>query len=310
MVPIIDFSLFSNGDAATRQTVVKQIYQACHEIGFMYLQNPGISSDLVKQVFNQSKEFFNLPLEVKQQFAWSDKFSNSGYVGIERERLNPNQPGDLKEAFNISTQEDGEMGRWGARSSHYVGLGGNGESINNPKFLAACIEIANSVLQAIALSLQLPQDFLTTRHNQKCHTLRLLHYPPLQTPPKPGQVRAGEHSDYGSVTLLFQDEIGGLEVQTTSGEWIAAPSIPDTLIVNTGDLMQRWTNHVFCSTKHRVMIPNDNKVKQSRYSVAFFCHPNDDIEIACLETCQRQHPPIYPPILAGEYLLSRLQATY
>lgn len=85
MVPIIDFSLFSNGDAATRQTVVKQIYQACHEIGFMYLQNPGISSDLVKQVFNQSKEFFNLPLEVKQQFAWSDKFSNSGYVGIERE---------------------------------------------------------------------------------------------------------------------------------------------------------------------------------------------------------------------------------
>jgi isopenicillin N synthase-like dioxygenase len=291
IVPLIDFSLFTNGDAVTRQTVIKQIYQACHKIGFMYLQNPGISPDLVKEIFNQSQEFFNLPLEAKQQLAWSDEFSNSGYVGIERERLNPNQPGDLKEAFNIN-------------------ISNPKSKIQNPKFLDACTQVANTVLQAIALCLQLPQDFFTTRHNQKCHTLRLLHYPPLQTPPKTGQVRAGEHSDYGSITLLFQDEIGGLEVQTTSGQWIAAPSIPDTVIVNTGDLMQRWTNHVFCSTKHRVMIPNDNRVNQSRYSIAFFCHPNDDIEIGCLETCQREHPPIYPPILAGEYLLSRLQATY
>ncbi|MEI1373380.1 MAG: 2OG-Fe(II) oxygenase family protein [Nostoc sp.] len=132
----------------------------------------------------------------------------------------------------------------------------------------------------------------------------------MQTPPKPGQVRAGEHSDYGSITLLFQDDVGGLEVQTASGEWIAAPTIPDTVIVNTGDLIQRWTNHVFCSTKHRVMIPSDNRVNQSRYSVAFFCHPNDHTEIACLESCQKEQSPIYPPILAREYLLSRLQATY
>ncbi len=158
--------------------------------------------------------------------------------------------------------------------------------------------------------MELPEDFFTTRHNQQNHTLRLLHYPPLQTSPKPGQVRAGEHSDYGSLTLLFQDGVGGLEVQTTSGEWIAAPWIPGTVVVNTGDLMQRWTNHIFCSTKHRVMIPNDERVKQSRYSVAFFCHPNDDTEIACLESCQKQQSPIYPPILAGEYLVSRLQATY
>ncbi len=109
---------------------------------------------------------------------------------------------------------------------------------------------------------------------------------------------------------MFQDEIGGLEVQTAFGEWIAAPSIPSTVIVNTGDLMQRWTNHVFCSTKHRVMIPSDSRVKQSRYSVAFFCHPNDDTEIAGLESCRNNYSPIYPPILAGKYLLSRLQATY
>ena len=102
--------------------------------------------------------------------------------------------------------------------------------------------------------------------------------------------------------------MGGLEVQTTTGDWIACPAIPDMVVVNTGDLMQRWTNHVFCSTKHRVIIPNDSRMKQSRYSIAFFCHPNDDTEIACLDS--RQEPSMYPPILAGEYLLQRLQATY
>ncbi|MBD2413901.1 2OG-Fe(II) oxygenase [Nostoc calcicola FACHB-389] len=291
-IPVIDLSAFTNGNATTRQAVVKEIYQACHEIGFMYLQNSGISKDLIEQVFTYNKSFFNKPLEVKEKQAWSDEFSNTGYVAIERERLDPNQPGDLKEAFNISKQ--------GAVAMDACIFA----------FYDSCTKLANTVLQTFALALDLPEDFLTTRHNQNNHTLRSLHYPPLQTPPKPGQVRAGEHSDYGSITLLFQDNVGGLEVRTTAGEWIEAAAIDDTVIVNTGDLMQRWTNHVFCSTKHRVMIPNDDRINQSRYSIAFFCHPNDDIEIACLESCQKERSPIYPPILAGEYLLSRLQATY
>lgn len=291
-IPIIDLTAFSNGDTITRQNITKQIYQACHEIGFMYLQNSGISKDLIKQVFSYSKSFFNLPLEVKQKQAWSDEFNNTGYVGLERERLDPNKPGDLKEALNLGKQEAVNID-----ASIFA-------------FYDSCTKLANTVLQAYALALELPEDFFITRHNQQNHTLRLLHYPSLQIPPKPGQVRAGEHSDYGSITLLFQDDVGGLEVQTASGEWIAAPAIPDTVVVNTGDLMQRWTNDMFCSTKHRVMIPSNNKVNHSRYSIAFFCHPNDDTEIACLESCQKEQSPIYPPILAGEYLLSRLQATY
>ncbi|MFK0735080.1 MAG: isopenicillin N synthase family dioxygenase [Gloeotrichia echinulata GP01] len=291
-IPLIDLSSFSNSNTTTRKSVVKCIYQACHNIGFMYLQNPGITPDLLEQVFSYSKSFFDLPLAVKQQQAWNDEFSNTGYVGIERERLNPNQPGDLKEALNLNKQDAQKQD-----SVIYT-------------FYQTCTEIANTVLETLALALELPADFFIIKHNQQHHTLRLLHYPPLQTPAKFGQVRAGEHSDYGSITLLFQDAIGGLEVQTTSGEWICAPAIPGTVVVNTGDLMQRWTNHVFCSTKHRVMIPHDNRVNQSRYSIAFFCHPNHDTEIACLESCQKENPPIYPPILAGEYLLSRLQATY
>jgi isopenicillin N synthase-like dioxygenase len=294
-IPIIDLLDLTSSNTVTRQTVVKKIYQACHEVGFMYLQNPGISAELIQGVFTQSKSFFNLPLEIKQQQAWNDEFSNVGYVGMERERLNPNKPGDLKEAFNL------------------VGANSSSPIANYPDILAffqACTELANKILSGFALALELPVDFFTTRHNQQNHTLRLLHYPPLQKSPQPGQVRAGEHSDYGSITLLFQDNIGGLEVQTASGEWIAAVPIPDMVLVNTGDLMARWTNHVFCSTKHRVMLPHDVSLKQSRYSVAFFCHPNEDTEIVCLESCQKEKPPLYPPILAGQYLISRLQATY
>ncbi|MEC4814999.1 MAG: 2-oxoglutarate and iron-dependent oxygenase domain-containing protein [Scytonema sp. PMC 1069.18] len=299
-IPVIDFSLFTSNDAIARHTVVKQIYLACHEIGFIYLQNYGIPQNLIQQIFMQSQYLFNLPLQIKQSLAWSDEFSNTGYVDRERERLNPQRPGDLKEAFNVS-KDSISSSKFPANTEFRTCI---------LAFYEACTELALKVLQTFALALELPEDFFATNHNQQNHTLRLLHYPPLSEPPLPKQIRAGEHSDYGSITLLFQDEVGGLEVQTATGEWIAAPTIPGTVIVNTGDLMERWTNHVFCSTKHRVMIPNHDKVKQSRYSVAFFCHPNDDTEIACLESCQREKPPIYSSILAREYLLSRLQATY
>ncbi|BAY86195.1 2OG-Fe(II) oxygenase [Calothrix parasitica NIES-267] len=295
-IPIIDLSLIHNKDINSKQKIGKQIYQACHEIGFIYIKKYNLSSTLIDQVFDYSKYLFDLPLDVKQNMAWSDEFSNQGYVGIERERLNPNNPGDLKEAFNV-------VGLDNLPTSLFI-------SPAIPIFYQACSEVANIILTAFSLALELPEDFFTINHNQKNHTLRLLHYPALQQQPKPGQIRAGEHSDYGSITLLFQDDMVGLEVQTATKEWIAVPKIADTILVNTGDLMQRWTNDVFRSTKHRVMIPNDEKVKFSRYSIAFFCHPNQDTEIACLESCKTDKHPIYSPITAGEYLLNRLQATY
>lgn len=308
-IPVIDFQPFTKGDSETRQAVAQQIYQACHEIGFMYLKNPGISPQQIEALFTQSQSFFNLPLEVKQQLAWSDEVSNRGYVGIERERLDPDKPGDLKEAFNVGK----ELSSYGAAAAMIVNKWLPDHEDFQSDVLAfwdACCEVAAQVLQAFAIALQVPEDFFETKHDRQNHTLRLLHYPPIAQLPKPGQVRAGAHSDYGSMTLLFQDRVGGLEVQTRSGEWILAPAIPDTVVVNTGDLMQRWTNHIFCSTKHRVLIPTDERITQSRYSIAFFCHPNHDAEIACLPSCRRENPAIYPPISAGEHLLSRLQATY
>lgn len=312
-IPVIDFAPFINGDANSRQTVASQIYQACEEIGFMYLKNPGISPTLIEELFSQAKQFFDLSLEVKNQLAWSDKFSNRGYVGIERERLDPDKPGDLKEAFNVGNEVKPDRSIDDRRSVIRNQWTKEQDDFREKvlEFYEANAKVADRICRAFAIALNLPESFFSDRHTQQDYTLRFLHYPPLNQAPKPGQVRAGEHSDYGTFTLLFQDEVGGLEVRTAGGEWIAAPYIPDTILVNTGDLMQRWTNHVFCSTKHRVLIPTDERIKRSRYSIAFFCHPNPDTEISCLESCQEPNrPPLYPPITAGDYLLSRLQATY
>lgn len=311
-IPVIDFQPFLTGDAAAQHAVAQQIYQACHEIGFLYLKNFGISPQLLAELFVQTKEFFNLPHEVKQQVAWNNELSNRGYVGIERERLDPAKPGDLKEAFNVGKEVSPELNFDQTRALILNQWLGDQQDFRTCvlAFWDACIAVVDLVLPAFALALQMPSDFFASSHDQQNHTLRLLHYPPIQQAPKSGQVRAGAHSDYGSITLLFQDQVGGLEVQTNDGRWIAAPAIPDTVVVNTGDLMQRWTNHVFCSTKHRVLIPTDQRIRRSRYSVAFFCHPNHDAQIVCLPSCQTSHPPLYPPISAGEHLLSRLQATY
>ncbi|MBE9045199.1 isopenicillin N synthase family oxygenase [Pleurocapsales cyanobacterium LEGE 10410] len=312
-ISVIDFASFREGNTSQRSAIAAKIYRACHEIGFMYLKNPGIDSDLITETFKRSQEFFNLTLAEKNQLAWSDKFSNRGYVGVGRERLDDSKPGDLKEAFNIGKEIDPTRSSTTQPSLSCNRWLEEDESFRDTMldFFSACNNVAMNLCEAMAIALSLPKSFLADRHDKQDNTLRLLHYPPIEQTPSPEQLRAGEHSDYGSFTFLFQDAVGGLEVRNADGEWIEAPLILGTVLVNTGDLMQRWTNHVFCSTKHRVRIPHEQKAKQSRYSIAYFCHPNHDTEISCLETCQSgERPPLYPTITAGDYLLSRLQATY
>lgn len=309
-IPLIDFAPFLLDDAAGQQRVAQDIFRACHEVGFLYLKNHGIDQQAIAQAFEQSRAFFDLPLTEKQQVAWADEFSNRGYVGVERERLDERQPGDLKEAFNLGKEVSPAaaaesaalvVNRWPAGHPQFQ------QTIT--KFFGQCAVGAERVFRAFAIALSMPANYLTERHQTHGYTLRLLHYPPLSTAPKPGQIRAGAHSDYGTLTLLFQDEVGGLEVLSTEEEWIAAPAIPGAVLINTGDLTQRWSNDVFRSTKHRVALPQGNH--SDRYSIAFFCQPDADTEIVCLPTCQNaDNPPKYPPVTSGDYLLSRLQATY
>ncbi|MCU4676020.1 hypothetical protein N7931_10275 [Catenovulum sp. 2E275] len=175
-----------------------------------------------------------------------------------------------------------------------------------------CTQVADSVLQAFALALNEPINFFVDAHNKHQHTFRLLRYPALPEgyELEASQNRAGAHTDYGGITLLFQDAVGGLEVKSRNGGWVQATPIPGTIVINTGDLMQRWTNDVLLSNPHRVKQP-EQSIRQDRYSIAYFCSPNKDKVISCIESCQSaDNPAKYPPVTTSEYMISRLNRTY
>ncbi|ESA33987.1 2og-fe oxygenase [Leptolyngbya sp. Heron Island J] len=306
-IPVVDFSGFLQGNSAIRQQTIQTIFQACHQVGFLYLKNHGIPLKAIDQAFDQSRIFFDLPLTAKQQLAWSSEYTNLGYIGLERECLDEAKPGDLKEAFNIGSESltaatvHPSTNLWPTEQPLFR------QTMND--FFELCSTATEQIFRAFACALSMPADYLVQHHQTQNYTLRLLHYPPLTAAPRAGQLRAGAHSDYGSLTLLFQDNVGGLEVQTAQGDWIAAPTIANTVLINTGDLMQQWSNNIFRSTKHRVKLPNS--AQSNRYSIAFFCQPDADADIVCLPTCHsQQNPPKYAPVKSGDYLLSRLRATY
>jgi len=293
-IPVIDFAPFTHGNSTEKQKVVNEIYTACTEVGFMYLQC-AIPQSLVDRLFTQVKQFFALPICVKEQVARSPQ-TNCGYIGLEQERLNPQNPGDLKEALNVGVNSVWLPGQEEFRACV-------------SEFYQLCTtEMAPNILRALAIALHQDENFFDDKHGEN-YFLRMLHYPSVSQTPKSGQLRAGEHTDYGSITLLLQ-ETGGLEVCTRQGEWIEAKPIPGTILVNIGDAMQRWTNDRLSSTPHRVVVPSGADALRSRYSIALFCDPNSDVELACLPSCQTDYPARYEPILLRDYLASRLAATY
>ncbi len=174
-------------------------------------------------------------------------------------------------------------------------------------FYKASLAAAYRVLEIMAACLQLPADFFATRHTGQNVTLRFLHYP-ANLVPRGAQLGAGAHTDYGSITLLFQEDVAGLEVCGVDGNWRRAPLVPGCALVNTGDLMQRWTNDRFRSTLHRVL-PIEGP--RDRYSIALFVDPDTAVNVECLDSCvARDHPARYPPITAGEHIRRKIAATH
>jgi isopenicillin N synthase-like dioxygenase len=282
-------------------------------VGFFYLVGHGIDPALIASVFAGAREFFALPVERKQRWSISRSPHNRGYVGLKGESLDPTRAADLKEAYNIGLDLAAEDPRV-VRGEPFRGVNQWPDLPGWRETMLAYFDavwIAGRRLhRAIALDLGAPSDFFLDKFDQPMATLRLLHYPPQPGGGTPA-IGAGEHTDYGSLTLLHTDEVGGLEVKRRdkSGEdgWIAAPQVPGAFICNVGDCLMRWTNDVYICTPHRVV----NRGGRERYSVAFFLDPNPDAEIACLPTCvSATRPARYPPVLGADYLRGRLDATY
>ena len=225
-------------------------------------------------------------------------------------RVAVHKPADVKEAFNIGLDlaaDDPELvARAPFRAANLWP--------DMPGFRATMLDYFNQVWRlgrdlhrGFALDLGLEPDFFESRLDKPIATLRLLHYPPVATPLSDGQLGAGVHTDYGNVTLLATDAVGGLMVQDRSGRWLDAPVIADAFVCNIGDCLMRWSNDVYVSTPHKVVSPPG----KDRYSVAFFLDPNPDAVVACLPTCiSAERPAKYAPITGAEFLRSRLEPTY
>ncbi|XP_076076644.1 uncharacterized protein LOC143047472 [Mytilus galloprovincialis] len=304
-IPVIDFQLHAVGKegCVDLDNLGSEMCQALEGIGFCYLKNHGISEEIINEAFSSSKDFFSQPVNEKEKFARSHNY-NFGWVGLEVEKLNPERPvGDYKEAWNVTLED--HLLEWPS------------EKVPNfkpsmQKLYEMCTDLSKRIFDVISVGLKLDeQKFLQNGHKnigraENKTTLRSLFYPALQEVMKEGQVRCGEHSDYGSLTLLFQDQIGGLEVMNCEDQYVPATPIPGTVVVNVGDLMQRWTADKLKATKHRVLNPsNEQQRRQNRQSMAFFVHPDDKLMIECLDKSNK-----YEPISSIDYLNSRFKATY
>jgi isopenicillin N synthase-like dioxygenase len=308
MLDVIDLTGLASGDAEAVSRAAADVGRACRDVGFFYVRNHGVPDALLSRMFACSQAFFAAPKVDKDEFAISRSRHNRGYVGIATESLNLRQT-DLKEAFNIGLEL--------SASDPEVLAGKPFRGINlwphTPGFRETALAYFDALWRlgldlhlAIASDLGLAPTYFADKFDRPMATLRLLHYPPRA--PDQGELPgAGEHTDYGSLTILLTDDVGGLEVRRRDGAWIKAPPIPGTFVCNIGDCLMRWSNDTYVSTPHRVSSPPG----RDRYSIAFFFDPNPDALIACLPGCSAAgRVPKYPPILAADYLTQRLVATY
>ncbi|CDR98781.1 related to gibberellin 20-oxidase [Sporisorium scitamineum] len=325
VIPVIDFSAFVRPDAtdADRARTSQQLTQAFKSSGFAYLSNHGISTEQIDATFAKSAEFFKLPIDKKDELAWKDPRANRGYVAEGRERVTQatsaeeiaalrEQAPDYKESLEIGNDHDPVWkNEWPQES--------DAPQFKDTMlaFQKAAHELHMKVMSSIAIGLGLDVRFFDDKCNEQWHTLRLLHYPSVKTDKLKveGSARAGEHSDYGSITLLFQDSVGGLEAKNPhTGVYHAADPIPGTIVVNVGDLLARWSNDQLRSTLHRVKAPQALNPKDeytpTRYSIAFFCNPNEHQLIETLPNFDTKDGPKYDRILTKDYLAKRLSETY
>jgi isopenicillin N synthase-like dioxygenase len=302
-IPVVDFAGFASGDPARRAATCAALRRACETYGFLYLENHGVPSEVVDEVFAQARIFFALPQAAKEAARPQDRRNTLGYGGLGNQALEHGRPPDLKEMFQASQEEP-----WARPNVWPEGLPGFREAIM--AFHTAATSACERLMQAIAVSLDLPEGYFEPFYDRSDSTARLLHYPPLAEPPAPGQIRAGAHTDFGGVNLLFPGAEGGLEIQAPDGTWLPTPARAGAGIVNTGDLIERWTNGLFRSSPHRVVNPEGAAALRDRYSLVLFHSPNRDAPVVCLEPCQSaERPARYPPITAGAHMQARIEAS-
>ena len=304
-VPVIDFQEYgqlvedtSKVSIEALKSLGKRLVDAFKTYGFCYLKNHGMDETLIKEYMQVSREFFMQSPELKAKYTLGSDH-RFGWVKLEGEKLNKERPpaGDLHEAFDYTPCSDHS---WPPVEKF--------EALAKTVFKSGS-ELANRFLDVLSLGVDLPLEFLRDAHHLmgktgNCSAVRTLYYPPLPSDDdiKPGQVRLGEHSDFGTASFTFQDNVGGLEMKTPTGEFIPAPAIEGTISVHTCILLQRWTSDALPSTVHRILIPEDEiRKKKERQSIVFFIQPDDECLIKCIDGSDKYKPITYIDCLREMY---------
>ena len=302
-LPIVDLG-------AAADVVTSNIDGACTDTGFFAVVGHGVADDVIQHMWDATKSFFDLPPADKLAARHADPTHPYGYFPPGGEALSKSRgvdsPPDIKESFNLAppAEHPDGTGRFGGVERIWP------DSPTEFKtawltYYDSLYDLSERIMDVFAQALRIEPELFRSRTNQHLCALRGLNYPPLEHPPQPGQLRAGAHSDYGTLTVLLPGPgDGGLEVQSRAGAWIPVAPIDGAFVVNIGDMMQRWTNDRWRSTLHRVIIPDD--YGERRQSIAFFHQPNWNAEIATLPSCiTPDQPSKYEPVLAGPWLQAK-----
>jgi len=312
-IPSLDLADFTGGNPEKKREFVKKLGEAYNNIGFVAIKNHGLSKDLQDKLYATIKNFFSLPDEVKAKYEKPEIGYQRGYTGKGKEHAKGRNTGDLKEFYHVG-QELSAIPDSDPIKSEYPANIWPSELLEFEKTALETYRTLESagknMLKAIAIYLGLEENYFEDKVAHGNSILRQIHYFPIENPDAvpADAVRAAEHGDINLITLLMGASADGLQVLRKDGKWIPITALPDQLVVNVGDMLERLTNKKLKSTIHRVVNPPREKMHTSRYSIPFFMHPRSDMDLTCLESCvDAQNPKQFENATAGEFLDERLR---
>ncbi len=305
-IPNVDLQDFISDDPFRKERFIEEIGAAFGDIGFVALSGHFLSEELVKNLYSEIKQFFELPQNVKDRYEIPGIGGQRGYTSFGKEHAKGRKEGDLKEFWHFGQYVE-DNPRLAAEYPENVYVDELSEFNAVGKETYRMLEkTAKYVLRALALHLDLEETYFDAFIKNGNSILRPIHYPPITQEPKNAE-RAAAHGDINLITLLMGAHGKGLQVQNHEGEWIDAIARPDQVMINVGDMLSRLTNNKLKSTIHKVVNPPKELWGTSRYSIPFFMHPISEMPLNCLANCVNdEHPKLYEDISAGDFLHERL----
>jgi isopenicillin N synthase-like dioxygenase len=301
-VPTLDISKFTDGDNDDIKSFSQDLGISFNQTGFAIIKNHGLTQEITTNLYSKVQSFFELDDEKKIKYYFPELYGQRGYVVKGQEHAKGSSKGDLKEFFHIGNPEiSNPKNIWPIEIDNFEEVGTNA-------FLTL-ENIGLTLLKAIAIYLNIEEDYFTNKVKGGESIMRSIHYYPLKEEDvEDGAVRAAAHGDINLITLLMGASADGLEILTKEEKWIPIISESDQLVINVGDMLERLTNKKLMSTVHRVVNPSKEKLNNSRYSIPFFMHPKPEMDLTCLSNCiDESNPKSYDDVTAGQFLEERLR---